>query len=158
MSDKYLKYTDSGRIYEEAATDVSTGASEAGRIVALGADGKLDNSLLSLDALYGYSVGPVVVGPGASVIVDTILPGVLGSMEWFVRLESSSGFFRSFKLLCGFDGSVSPPFSVYGVVGSRMDYNIDVTYNTSSGVADLTITNSSITDSLTVTLRRAATR
>jgi hypothetical protein len=45
MADKYI-YNNQGTLTEKQATVVSTGASDAGKIVALDPTGKLDNSLL----------------------------------------------------------------------------------------------------------------
>jgi len=47
MADKYLSYDRStGRIKEKEATTTSSGTTDAGKIVALSSDGKLDSSLL----------------------------------------------------------------------------------------------------------------
>jgi len=56
MADKYL-YNNQGTITEKAATVVSTGVNEAGKIVALDSTGKLDNSVL-----------PVGVGPDTKIL------------------------------------------------------------------------------------------
>jgi len=45
MADKYL-YNNQGTLTEKQATVVSTGATDAGKIVALDSTGKLDNSLM----------------------------------------------------------------------------------------------------------------
>ncbi len=42
---KYLKLS-AGRITEQAASDVSTGVSDAGKLVALGTDGRLDPTVM----------------------------------------------------------------------------------------------------------------
>lgn len=54
MADKLLDLVN-GKIQQKEATDVSTGVAEAGDIVALGTDGKLDPSLLPT------GVGPDVI-------------------------------------------------------------------------------------------------
>lgn len=53
MADKYLKQS-SGPLNEVEATVTSTGVAQAGKIIALGNDGKLDTSLLP------SSVGPEI--------------------------------------------------------------------------------------------------
>ena len=47
MADKYISFDrTTGRLKEKEATVTSSGASDAGKIVALGSDGKLDSSVM----------------------------------------------------------------------------------------------------------------
>ncbi len=46
MAEKYLKVGANGNLEEVEATVISSGSADAGKIVALGADGKLDDTVL----------------------------------------------------------------------------------------------------------------
>lgn len=77
MADKYLRRdSTSGQIAETEATDVSTGAPDAGEIVALDADGLIDVSMI-----------PSTVG-SEQIILDAATGGVTASDV--IYIDSSS--------------------------------------------------------------------
>jgi hypothetical protein len=68
MADRYLAH-DSGRIKEKEAADTSVGAADAGKMIALNTQGKLDNSMLptgigadtaAIEASEGLSAGDFI--------------------------------------------------------------------------------------------------
>lgn len=81
-ADKYLALGTSGFPAEKSATDVSAGDEDAGKIVALNEDGKVDISMLPLDAVDESAgvgdAGKLVLLDETGKIDGTMLPNGIG--------------------------------------------------------------------------------
>ncbi len=79
MADKYIKLED-GKLKEAISTDTSTGIAEAGDIVSVGTDGKLDPSLLPTgvgpDVLFAPATENIGIGDYVNIFDNAGTPSV----------------------------------------------------------------------------------
>ncbi len=69
MAEKYLRVNSNGNLEEVEATVQSTGPSDAGKIVALGADGKLDDTVMP----EGIGAEVIVVQAGEDLSANDVV-------------------------------------------------------------------------------------
>lgn len=152
-------YTDyqNGAFTRKPAATLSTGPGDADRIPATGADGRLDESLLSYQALYGYEVTGALA-PTSTVDADIPNQPALGMVKWLVTLlDTAAGVYSAFEVMAVANGS-DAPFVVYGRVGAQTDVEVNVVVDSTTQRAKLVLTNPSLTAAYTYSVIRLGAR